>query len=462
MNHQLPSARPAFARKRAILLTACSLLLLCPLISRAQQSGTSGSTVMLDSLVGGETLWDTTIEKFETEFARARLQWLTKTKDQARFFGNYGVWNGELKVTEAVIEFQNGKLFRTNLSLFNRGDSRTDIPTKAALDQLLESVKKSVTAHAGVQPVDLGKQGSSAVKALGYAWVTKPSIYLLEYSFQKDTKPGGQQFQPEFVRLRVYAAPKQLGFGTRSPTGTTNAPQVNKGSLTANLTKDAGGDVYIKNMPMVDQGPKGYCVVATAERVFRYYGMPVDQHEMAQVANTGAGGGTNPETMMKSLTALQGRLHVHVRSITKWDFTEFNKLLADYNREAKRNKQREVSIAGQHVIDIGAIFGSMDPASLKDAKTVKTKAGYDKFQRSVAEHIDKGVPLMWSVHLGLYPEPEIPQARGGHMRLIIGYNAKTKEIIYSDSWGATHAMKRMPMDNAWAMTTGLYFMEPSL
>jgi hypothetical protein len=214
-------------------------------------------------------------------------------------------------------------------------------------------------------------------------------------------------------------------------------------------------------MPRVDQGPKGYCAVATAERVFRYYGMPVDQHEMAQVANTGAGGGTNPDTMMKSLFALQGRLHVHVRPITKWDFAEFNKLVADYNREAKRTQKPEVGIGGQHVIDIGAVYGSMDPVALKEARTVRTKAGYEKFQRAVAGHIDRGVPVMWSVHLGLYPEPEIPQAHGGHMRLIIGYNAKKMEIIYSDSWGASHGMKRMPMDNAWSMTTGLYYMEPS-
>ncbi|MEQ1748666.1 MAG: hypothetical protein ABL974_04550 [Prosthecobacter sp.] len=46
---------------------------------------------------------------------------------------------------------------------------------------------------------------------------------------------------------------------------------------------------------MVDQGPKGYCAVATAERVFTYYDIPVDQHEMAQEADTGSGGGTSPE-----------------------------------------------------------------------------------------------------------------------------------------------------------------------
>ncbi|MEQ1749012.1 MAG: hypothetical protein ABL974_06290 [Prosthecobacter sp.] len=46
------------------------------------------------------------------------------------------------------------------------------------------------------------------------------------------------------------------------------------------------------------------------------------------------------------------------------------------------------------------------------------------------------------------------------MRLIIGYNTKTSEIFYTDSWGAEHALKRMPVVNAFTMTTGMYYMEP--
>jgi hypothetical protein len=41
---------------------------------------------------------------------------------------------------------------------------------------------------------------------------------------------------------------------------------------------------------MVDQGEKGYCVVASVERVLRYYGGTVDQHELAQIANSDAAG----------------------------------------------------------------------------------------------------------------------------------------------------------------------------
>jgi hypothetical protein len=46
------------------------------------------------------------------------------------------------------------------------------------------------------------------------------------------------------------------------------------------------------------------------------------------------------------------------------------------------------------------------------------------------------------------------------MRLIIGYNDTTNEILFSDSWGPGHELKRMPADEAWTITSGIYGMEP--
>ena len=450
----------------AITLPALAFIapfLVAPASLHAQKSTTTSETapVMLDALIAGDSPWEMTPDQLETAMKPARTQWLSAQKEQARFFGNYAMWGGAIPVKEAVAEFQNGKLFRVNLSLFNRGDAGSGFANRAEFEKQLEAWKTAITAKVGVPPVDLGRQNASAVKATGFSWSKAPSVYLLEYSVVKDAKVTGVQFRPEFVRLRVSALPKQLGLGASATTLASAGQRVSKTSLLANVTKDPSGDVFLKNVPMVDQGPKGYCAVATTERVFRYYGMPVDQHEMAQVANTGAGGGTNPEAMLKALTALQGRLHVHVRAISKWDYAEFTRMITDYNREAKRNKKPEINLAGMRTIDIGEIYGSMDPVSLKESKTVKKKGDFEKFKREVAEKIDKGIPVMWGVALGIYPEAEIPQAHGGHMRLIIGYNNKTSEIIYSDSWGAKHAMKRMPSDNAFPMTTGLYFMEPS-
>jgi hypothetical protein len=88
---------------------------------------------------------------------------------------------------------------------------------------------------------------------------------------------------------------------------------------------------------------------------------------------------------------------------------------------------------------------------------------FEKFMRIVRENIDKGVPVLWGLQLGKYPENgEKPkQLGGGHMRLIIGYNMTKGEIIFSDSWGSGHEMKRMLAADASAATMGLYAMTPS-
>jgi hypothetical protein len=110
-------------------------------------------------------------------------------------------------------------------------------------------------------------------------------------------------------------------------------------------------------------------------------------------------------------------------------------------------------------IDVGRIYGAMDFEVLKEART-KSKADVSRFQRAVQSHIDAGIPLLWSVQLGLSKEPGIPQNAGGHMRLIIGYNTMTQEILFSDSWGAGHELKRIPALDAWAITTGMTTIEP--
>ena len=64
------------------------------------------------------------------------------------------------------------------------------------------------------------------------------------------------------------------------------------------------------------------------------------------------------------------------------------------------------------------------------------------------------------MRLAIYPEPGIPQTAGNHMRLIIGYNDKKKEVLYTDSWGAGHELKRMPADWAWTISHCLMYMKP--
>jgi len=218
------------------------------------------------------------------------------------------------------------------------------------------------------------------------------------------------------------------------------------------------GDVWVGDVPMVDQGQKGYCVVASAERVMRYYGNKVDENELAQVANTNSDRGTTAEAMLEALKKLGAQLKVRVREVEHSDVREFIKLMTDYNREAKREHVSELRDPG-HLIDPTAIYLEMDGNVLRQART-KNKSELNRFEQNVEQRVDAGVPLLWTVFLGKLPEKGIPQDAGGHMRLIIGYNRRKQQILYSDSWGAGHELKRMSVEDAWTMTTGAMIIEP--
>ena len=70
------------------------------------------------------------------------------------------------------------------------------------------------------------------------------------------------------------------------------------------------------------------------------------------------------------------------------------------------------------------------------------------------------MPVAWSVIRGKFSETPVLRQFGGHMRLIIGYNPASDELLYSDRWGPGHEVKRLPFDQAWTITTGLYMVIP--
>lgn len=139
-----------------------------------------------------------------------------------------------------------------------------------------------------------------------------------------------------------------------------------------------------------------------------------------------------------------------VKLITIEDYqSSMMALMETYNKLAKKKKEEQLSFSVPP-LDVA------DPELLLQARAGK-KSQVKKWLGVIKRHIDAGSPVLWSVTLGIYKEKvSVPQTRGGHMRLIIGYNMKEQTIIYSDSWGAGHEKKTMPAAEAAAMTTGRY------
>jgi hypothetical protein len=414
---------------------------------------TASAATALDPVLALDGLWAMKADDFQSAMAPQRLpfRWNSTTQDAARAAGKDLTLLG-LPLVELIARFEAGRASQLTAVIYARGD--VGELAKEDFDALLRKSIAAFDAFTRVKFTPRGKDASSAVKAEGVYWKTARANYLLEYSFTKEVKSRGVPFRAEFIRLEISPpgnAPAMLS-------SATNAPRLKfNGSL--QVKRDAAtGDVWIGSVPMVDQGQKGYCVVASTERVMRYYGGDVDQNELAQIANTRTEGGTSPQAMYEALRKLSQRLRVKVRDLEKTDVRDYLKLIAEYNRVAKKAGASPIPEMGQ-VIDLGVMYQAMQGDLLKEVRT-RNKADLGKFVREVQGEIDQGVPLLWSVQLGLFPERGVPQSGGGHMRLIIGYNTRTQEILFSDSWGAGHELKRMPADVAWTITTGLLTIEP--
>lgn len=411
----------------------------------------------LDTLTDATTLWEMTPAAAEMQFGRkAYMKWLSESKDRANIkrqpYSNVKqvlkIAGGKVDVEEVTLDFTEGKLARLAFSLWNRGDSDGNFDAKQFKAKIGE-MTASLNEVFGLKGAEMGLDRTGAAKYERTQWLSPKLSAQLEYS---GSKIDGE-FKAEFIRLRIGPPVKQAAVGAVASADKAGG----KADLVKNVVRDPNGDTWISNVPMVDQGMKGYCSVASCQRVFNYFGMNVDEHEMAQVAETGAGGGTSSRKLAESLDALEGRLKVRFKKLYDLETNkEYAAMVSDYNRVSRKRSAKPLEWTTAQLED-------MNP---EDLKTARSKgADYNKFGRLVKEYVDKGVPILWSLTLGLYPENGKPamQNGGGHMRLIIGYNMKdpaNPTLIFSDSWGAGHEKKTIDMPSAFAATHGLIVLEP--
>ncbi len=392
------------------------------------------------------------------------------------FDGNSGISRVELMLyTEAGTEHLETVVLGNGRRAL-RHERMDKYITKEQFSEILKTVRGKLTQDGTKQPKpvaeNMRKQG---VVQKSQSWPktdVSTEATLTWNCYQKGKNAA--TFKPGFVRLAVDGpaalAQRTTSKGFKSPKSAKGAK-----AIVDNVIRDPRGDVFIDNVPMVDQGQKGYCAAAASERVLRYYGVNVDEHEIGQAAGTSAEEGTTTKGMKDSVASV-GKRYKLATVVTYGDFEKpvderIDSLMneaSSYNKAAKKLKKKEITedvFVSRHgnmiTYDPRALDEAMDPEVLLEMKVRGAqKSKYKKFMKDIHQQVDKGIPLFWGVTLGIYPEADIPQARGGHMRLIIGYNDKKDEVLYTDTWGKGHELKRMPSD--WAFTTSrcLMYMKP--
>lgn len=192
-----------------------------------------------------------------------------------------------------------------------------------------------------------------------------------------------------------------------------------------NVVRRENGDVIIGNIPMIDQGPKGFCVPATYARVLLYAGVPADLYLLALLGKTGIGGGTYISSMENSARALAA---TYGRSITSVSPSLDLPKLESYF-------ERGIPLTWALFVD--------EDIDRDLTLRMKKRPGAD--------------PVEWAKIL----EPKKKAARNlrknprnGHVCLLIGGNRRTGELATSDSWGPEFAERWITVEEARALSQG--------
>ena len=409
--------------------------------------------------------WTADPVEFNIDHKGAGFRFVDQKRECSVAMGEGLVEYKGVPVAETRVYFGDGKVKRIEMSVYNKGDLAPI--GKDTFLGLVEMLRKRLNPEGARLPDAAKETLASGMYRRVQRWDKTFPAAELAWAWREDRAGGKREIGPEYVRLTLVGA--EDASAARKEMASSKQ-QTAKGArkIKENVQKNVNGDVFISGVPMVNQGQKGYCAAATSERVMRYYGIDMDEHEIAQLAGTSASGGTESGAMVDAVTRVASKVGLRKEEIVRgagggeWEKSDIYKTLQLYNQAAKAAKEPTIDwqrYRSGNSINAGKIMSDMKAKLLKTAR-MKLSGQQKRFRDEIRKQVNQGVPIFWSVILGLYPEPEIPQASGGHMRLIIGYNDKTKEVLYTDSWGAGHELKRMPEDWAWTITTSSMFIKP--
>lgn len=436
----------------------------------------------LGPLVFGKKVWETHIHTFYEDFRDYRFRWADSSKTVAYFHGkrlpltSYGK-----RLSAASVLFRDKHVGRIELLAYDEAiDGKIPRPE---FEHLFTQIRETVGMYSGE-----GNPGISvsdtATGTRRELWVNATTAFFLEYRYQSVAPQFARQFRGDFIRLTT--APSDEASALRSEA----KPKVPRlGKLRENVRR-SGNVQLIENIPMCLKGEASSSEAATAEMLFAYLQMPIDQREIAATM-----GADSPRE--GPFAALRGALDklappgIFRRSVLReFDWRGWQRLVSDYNRNAR--------IAGRPLLDPKGGYDpdvtlrQMDLESLK--RSLAQEQSITSFRRSVMDHVARGIPILWGVQLGILPEDGIPlsyhdsadreigdtgktpadshqpAARatpvpqrnwvGKHMRLIVGYDAGRQEVLFSDPWGEKHANKRMAVGDANTITLSLYVVQP--
>ncbi|MDD5260220.1 MAG: hypothetical protein PHD76_00055 [Methylacidiphilales bacterium] len=182
---------------------------------------------------------------------------------------------------------------------FSNLDSQSN-PTSKTIKNFSDAVKMDART---IEAALTGILGEPERKQFGTTSTTRESV--LRWNWKGHAfllaSPKG-----EYTALRIVSCETADARGRATKISDNDL----RGILKKRVEHRPNGDVVLQQIPMVDQGPKGYCVPATWERYLRYLEMPADMYVLAMTGDTRMGGGTN-------LAAIRANIETYIQQYSR-------------------------------------------------------------------------------------------------------------------------------------------------
>ena len=353
-------------------------------------------------------------------------------------------------VVEVIFDFtDNLHLESCQISIYNRGDCGAW--SKAQFESTQKGLAAAIEALTKKRQPILSKRKLNDSKIQQLVWRTSGFDLALRWCATDDAT--------EYITVNIEKRNSIQDLRDEIKT------DVKARELMSQVQKEVKGNRWI-DVPMVNQGEKWYCVVAVLERLMKYYNSSIDQHILAQIMDADPLLGTDLNRGMEAVKDNANKLRINVKELEHYadasfrTASVFESCVQDYNRLASKHKLKKVDWTRlrDSGYDVRRFIAEADSTLLLEMRA-KRRPGPKRFFQSVKESVDKGIPLVWCVIIMPGELREQPSA-SFHLRLINGYNEKTSEIIYTDSWGYGHEKKSMSTERAWAITTKLFIIRP--
>ncbi|MGZ0706813.1 hypothetical protein ACWPKO_00570 [Coraliomargarita sp. W4R53] len=392
----------------------------------SQEANEENTYLEINALLGVDLFANANLWNDASDAVAERLGWPKESKTESqssyRYYppADYRILAS--RPYSAALYGDAGKPQHISIVFANKGDFKfSDSPSAGEISEMEHAIEQDVEQIHALLSQQFGEPARQqfgagrGIKQLIERWDWKQHAFLLA------SQDG------EYASLKIMPSSDADNKGRGEKLSDASLRQL----TIENIVSDKSGDVLIGNIPMVDQGPKGYCVPATFERYLRYMQIPSDMYILAMAGQTEIGGGTS---LSKIIESIDGYVSSQNRS------------MKEINGEIKLRTVQKYIDKGLPII--WTMFSSRAYNEFVNQRTIERRqnSDWEKWEarcKSETREVELRKDFM-----------------SAHACMIIGYNKETNEIAVSDSWGPSYAVRWVPVDQAEQVSQGsIYLIE---